>query len=1148
MLTALHPNLRFQSETTGLPPNLPGYDSPTPSQAAMSQKNAASVSEGASTSLFVPTPRAPLPAWCQHEYPECALFDKEAKLKRIDEEIQELLRYMALNEHKKPREDFQKRVDRKGYLITYRDALRKNIEELQAEIRLQNEARALVAEIAAANALHGQPPAPMDPPVEDQQSQTAPSTNLVSGQRATEGGESPTQSGVSEDFLMMRAAGEGHPSERQPGFENAASFLISSSEATVTQERPKKPLSPTAPEFKPIDKEEPAPACVLKFPGTSNQTLQSVQCSHFGPPEIDRAQIDANVELFFCDVFDRVPNDDYLSQFKEWPMIEVIRAELRRIQRYGMPHSSNVEACLAGRFRNTWLRDPTDEERRSFGRWRVFLYVQYLTGKAVHEYKHSQMAPTSYFETGHGLGSGLGSTAVERLEQQYQELSKSFAQPCQVAEGEDADIRAVVDQKGADNHKGESVGTRQEECTNTHQTGGTDSRAAQSADIHQAEVPKAYQPETANTGRAILHRLGAEALLREQMKAHGDPESGKAMKKSKFRSKSADAAASPVPIISAEMADDSDNGPHHAAKGKNLANHWEAFKLRLPLRHRSPAPSPPKGENARASTPAPNPASSAIPLKSVCSTASQTHQASGEFGPPTTPEKCPGAGRNGKLSLRGGRQDDEGQDGQKEGVPQTGKQAKKQAMRRWRRRQRERTVTYNEANNPSNWRSIKRKAPQPYEFQPVQMFIYGIQQQDEAAERRIPFLVGDQMHPGYGRTIDCIGSLHGVPQGTVLPNPFPRLTEIASKNTAAGDFSGVQSWAPEWQKQDWTYIAPSPMMPPGGLNPSAIPFFPGTPPLNRGENLPPMGPPPPAPWNAAPADNLSAAERRRLQKGPAATPLPAFRELHPLDPDATPRPLFEALYPPNGYAMHPPNDYGMPLPNGYGMPPQNGYAMPPPNGYARPPPNSYAGSPLGGYAGPPPGGYAGPPSNGYAGPPPNGYGMPPPHMMHPPMYPPNFPHAPSPMHPANWGNAPSPMHPAHFTQLPPPMHPGYFGPPPGYPPFMGRPLSPVPDFPYGPPGDGEVTPRASQLTLHTSQLTLDSSPPMPHAALSPVTVVHSPAVATTSAASPDVIRTTPVRYREIPDGLDFYPTSPLMAEHSPVHLEEGTTVPSVVDI
>ena len=82
-----------------------------------------------------------------------------------------------------------------------------------------------------------------------------------------------------------------------------------------------------------------------------------------------------------------------------------------------------------------------------------------------------------------------------------------------------------------------------------------------------------------------------------------------------------------------------------------------------------------------------------------------------------------------------------------------------------------------------------------WEFEPAERFIRGRNAQDDAAQRRRPLLVGDQMHPGYGRTINGIGSLDGVAADAELPDPFPRLSELASHSVAAGDFSGVRWWA-----------------------------------------------------------------------------------------------------------------------------------------------------------------------------------------------------------------------------------------------------------------------------------------------------------------------------------------------------------------
>ena len=754
-------------------------------------------------------------------------------MQKVDDEMAELLRYVALNEHKKRDDEFQERIHHKGKLTVYRDALRKDIEALREDMRCKSLALAAASGTAAAHVAQG--PMVSQPYTH---SQALPDFMALSTGRAgsadatVRGGFITSQ--MLRTYLAQQIGEVGQSSACHPGFDYASGIPTSNVDTSVNPQHPKKPLSPTAPVFIPTAHQ----GAVTDDTPPRDEALLPVQFGSFIPPWVEETQVEENIKLLFQDLFGRMPNEsDDLSQFRGLTMRQVTEFEVRGLTRgFCPPPSAHLKARLSGRFRHVFHRNPTDTEVSIFMGWIVSVYVLCLTRKINSEYQNGLLPATSYFRSGHGFGRPLSPATIDRLEKEWLGSRTKSTQPSQPAT-----------EKDSVNH------------------------AAPRADA----LPKTTNDtpsETARPARANVPRHGAEALLR------------------------------------AQMAEQHGAGRHDAPSldDTNFGKPWSAFSLRFPVQCRVRATSPSSRENVRASTSGRNPASAAIRLKSASSTAPQTHQASGEIGSSSAPETAPGAEQDAGLTLRGGAgsrlalrggQDGAGRGGRAPGVPGTGRRA----MRRARRQQERQNELYNDANNPSDWPTFRRIPHRSWEFEPIERFIRGQNAQDDAAQRRRPLLVGDEMHPGYGRTINGVGSLDGVAADAELPDPFPRLSELASHSVAAGDFTGVGSWAEEWKRHDWTFRADPATTPRTPLNPYAAPFFPAAHATGAENNPLPAAMSAPVIASADDGDSeemTNSADHRRSARGPMATPRPSFREV--IAPPMMHLPL-------NPLGMHPPH-------------------------------------------------------------------------------------------------------------------------------------------------------------------------------------------------------------------------------------------------
>ena len=312
-------------------------------------------------------------AFTGHEYPQCGLYEVETKLHRAQQEIREVARYLALNEHRDDGADVQKAIDRKGFLITYIDQLRKHKEALGEAAWFLDHLRASLPKTAAVQAPAANIPA-------SAQAFNA-SVEPLSSYNQSYQGILPFGTHVSNSSGYDDVSTERSTLDRQRAFNNAPADWKLGTEPLLPVKGPAvKQLSPIAPAFVPtaITGERPD---ARKSNGYPTYTSQAREFNEASSLAISKQQVDEAVRNIVRETYSYDPAPEDVQILAQWTIGRVCAAKASSEHGVAGPHKSLVEPFVDRRFYEVENRRPTPQERAQFADWSINFYVEYVMKK-----------------------------------------------------------------------------------------------------------------------------------------------------------------------------------------------------------------------------------------------------------------------------------------------------------------------------------------------------------------------------------------------------------------------------------------------------------------------------------------------------------------------------------------------------------------------------------------------------------------------------------------------------------------------------------------------------------------------------------------------------------------------------------------------
>ena len=366
---------------------------------------------------------APVTGPLQYEYPQCELYDKTRKFERTSEQIADVDRFLSLHGHKISKDEFHKAVDRKGYLIVYRDQLRKDKEAIEQALCLSQRATTSLA--GNSNGVVNNGIAYLESP----------------GPRPALGrGYADSTGPVYASFESMLAPE--HAARVQTAF-SGGNCRHMAEEPTSAAPLAKKELSPTAPVFVPSGQRK-VTALPKGWLHSVRSGIDDLRATEKYDWSVSPHQLRVAIANAYAGINGHRASDTAFETFKTRPIREVCEAAVTRSKGGVAPLPEEVDKYVESQFKELFDYLPSEIERTAFEKWLFCDYMEFSMEWCMRKYIRLRKVGEANWEPWWDMVSNTGESVYDRLQRHLREQWSPPSQPFRTLHDEHAYMSEVI--------------------------------------------------------------------------------------------------------------------------------------------------------------------------------------------------------------------------------------------------------------------------------------------------------------------------------------------------------------------------------------------------------------------------------------------------------------------------------------------------------------------------------------------------------------------------------------------------------------------------------------------------------------------------------------------------------------------------------